>query len=61
MVAVSLGSVIPGMPEILRHRLLSWISGGARSSDELPEGRLIAAGMRDYVGAHALPRRHSQT
>ncbi|MEU6563428.1 alpha/beta fold hydrolase [Nocardia nova] len=59
MVAVSIGSVVPAMPASLRHRLLSWISGGARSSDELPEGRLIAAGMRDYVGAHALPRRPS--
>ncbi|MEV0461372.1 alpha/beta hydrolase [Nocardia tengchongensis] len=48
MIAVSLGSVIPGMPERWRDTLLSWISGGAKAPRELPEGRLIASGMRDF-------------
>lgn len=48
MVAVSLGSVVPGMPQPIRHRLLSWISGGVAVDDDIPEARLIASGMRDF-------------
>ncbi|MGW4121911.1 alpha/beta fold hydrolase [Nocardia sp. NPDC004711] len=48
MVLVSLGSVLPGMPETWRNRLLSWISGGVSAPQDLPEGRLIASGMKDF-------------
>lgn len=48
MIVVSLGSVVPGLPQSLRYRLLSWISGGVQVDDEVPEGRLIASGMRDF-------------
>ncbi|WP_194818809.1 alpha/beta fold hydrolase [Nocardia sp. XZ_19_385] len=48
MIVVSLGSVVPGMPRPLRHRLLSWISGGVKVDDNIPEARLIASGMRDF-------------
>ncbi|WP_024805380.1 alpha/beta fold hydrolase [Nocardia sp. BMG51109] len=57
MIVVSLGSVIPGMPTAIRHRLLGWISGGVRSSDALPEGRLIASAMRDFSSAQPMPAR----
>lgn len=54
MIIVSLGSAIPAMPPRLRNRLLSWISGGAPVDDSVPEGRLIASGMRDYRDAQPL-------
>ncbi|MEU0499810.1 alpha/beta fold hydrolase [Nocardia sp. NPDC005998] len=60
MIAVSLGSVIPGMPMQVRYWLLSWISGGARADDSVPEGRLIASGMRDFTGAQPMPARPTQ-
>lgn len=49
MVVVSLGSVIPGMPEPWRNKLLSWISGGVPTPENTPEGKLIASGMRDFA------------
>ncbi|MFJ4652507.1 alpha/beta fold hydrolase [Nocardia sp. NPDC088792] len=49
MIVVSLGSVLPGMPDKWRNRLLSWIAGGVQAPAELPEGRLIASGMRDFA------------
>lgn len=49
MIVVSLGSVLPGMPESWRNTLLSWISGGAQAPQDLPEGKLIASGMRDFA------------
>ncbi|GAA5042470.1 alpha/beta fold hydrolase [Nocardia callitridis] len=57
MVGVSLGTVIPGVPESIRHRLLSEISGGGEVDETIPEGRLIASGMRDYRSAQPLPVR----
>ncbi|MFI8976589.1 alpha/beta fold hydrolase [Nocardia asteroides] len=54
MIVVSLGSAVPLMPAALRYRLLSWISGGVPVDDSVPEGRLVAAGMRDYRGAQPL-------
>ncbi|GAB0102160.1 alpha/beta hydrolase [Nocardia sp. JMUB6875] len=49
MILVSLGSVLPGMPEKWRNKLLSWISGGVSAPEDLPEGRLIASGMKDFA------------
>lgn len=49
MIVVSLGSVLPGMPDTWRNRLLGWISGGVQAPADLPEGRLIASGMRDFA------------
>lgn len=60
MIVVSLGSVIPGMPMAIRHRLLGWISGGVRSDDSVPEGRLIASGMRDFHSEQPLPARPTE-
>ncbi|WP_280307329.1 alpha/beta fold hydrolase [Nocardia neocaledoniensis] len=57
MIAVSLGSTVPMMPDGVRHRLLSWISGGAPVDETVPEGQLIASGMKDYrVAQPLLPR-----
>ncbi|MEV6431261.1 alpha/beta hydrolase [Nocardia sp. NPDC051463] len=60
MVTVSLGSVIPGLPMRARYWLLSWISGGARVDDSVPEGRLVATAMRDFTSAQPMPVRPSQ-
>lgn len=49
MIMVSLGSVLPGMPDKWRNRLLGWISGGVQAPQDLPEGRLIASGMKDFA------------
>lgn len=57
MIVVSLGSVLPGMPEGLRNRLLGWISGGIDNAGDHIEGRLIASGMRDFKVAFPAPAR----
>ncbi|KQR98551.1 carboxylesterase [Williamsia sp. Leaf354] len=59
MIAVSMGSVIPGLPDSLRHRLLAMTAGGATVSDAVPEGRLIASGMRDFRQSMPQPARPS--
>jgi len=57
MIAVSLGSAVPVLPMSIRHRLLGWISGSARSSETTPEGRLISSAMRDFTIAQPVPHR----
>lgn len=49
VIIVSLGSVLPFMPQTIRMKLLSWISGGAETDESIPTAKLIAAGMRDYI------------
>ncbi|WP_078323556.1 alpha/beta fold hydrolase [Mycobacteroides salmoniphilum] len=56
MLVVSLGTVIPGMPQWLRNRLLSWISGGVPVDDSVPEAALISSGMRDFAMYLPAPR-----
>ncbi|WP_082681665.1 alpha/beta fold hydrolase [Nocardia jinanensis] len=56
MILVSLGSILPGIPRTVREWLLSWISGAAKADDSVPEARLIASGMRDFVQRPAQPR-----
>ncbi|MFG1774407.1 alpha/beta fold hydrolase [Nocardia salmonicida] len=60
MIVVSLGSAIPMMPASLRNKLLSWISGGVPVDESVPEGRLIASGMKDYRGAQPWPARPTE-
>jgi pimeloyl-ACP methyl ester carboxylesterase len=55
-VLASLGLMLPGVPEVLRRRVLSWISGGAEVDDSMAEAALISAGSRDYVLRKAMPR-----
>ncbi len=55
-VLASLGLLLPGVPEALRRRVFSWISGGAGVDDSLPEAALISAGSKDYVLRKAMPR-----
>lgn len=57
MIVVSLGSIIPGLPKRVRYWLLGWISGGIPVDDSIPEGRLIAAAMRDFTSAQPMPVR----
>ncbi|MUM18154.1 alpha/beta fold hydrolase [Mycobacterium sp. CBMA271] len=56
MLVVSLGSIIPGMPQWLRNRLLSWISGGEPVDESVPEATLISSGMRDFAMYLPTPR-----
>jgi pimeloyl-ACP methyl ester carboxylesterase len=46
----------PGVPETLRRRVLSWISGGSDSSAADPEAALISAGSRDFALRTPMPR-----
>jgi pimeloyl-ACP methyl ester carboxylesterase len=55
VVVVSLGAAFPGMPELWRNKLMSWIAGGAEATDDDPVASLIAAGMRDFVAALPQP------
>ncbi|MGE2726560.1 alpha/beta fold hydrolase [Mycolicibacterium pulveris] len=48
--------VLPGVPDRLRRRVLSWLSGGAEVDDSLPEAALISAGSTDYVLRKAIPK-----
>lgn len=56
MLVVSLGAVVPGTPQWLRNRLLSWISGGVAVDDSVPEAALISSGMRDFAMYLPVPR-----
>jgi len=49
MLLGSLAATIPIAPARWRRAFLSWMSGGTSGASDLPEGRLIAAGMRAYV------------
>ncbi|BEK98885.1 hypothetical protein NSK11_contig00100-0029 [Nocardia seriolae] len=60
MITVSLGSVLPGMPDKWRNKLLSWISGGVSAPEELPEGRLIASGMKDFAAYLPMTKRPAE-
>jgi pimeloyl-ACP methyl ester carboxylesterase len=46
---------VPGVPQRVRRRVLSWIAGGAEQVGA--EAELIAAGARDYVVRKAMPTR----
>jgi pimeloyl-ACP methyl ester carboxylesterase len=52
---VSAGMFLP-VPEPLRRRVFSWISGGAEVDDSLSEAALISAGSTDYVLRKAMPK-----
>jgi len=52
---VSAGLFLP-VPEAMRRRVFSWISGGAEADDSLPEAALISAGSTDYVMRKAMPK-----
>jgi pimeloyl-ACP methyl ester carboxylesterase len=45
------------VPDALRRRVLSWISGGADVDDSVPVAALIEAGARDFVLRQPLPTR----
>lgn len=41
--------VSPAVPQRIRKMFLRWVSGGADVDDSVPEARLIAAAMNDFV------------
>lgn len=47
--AFSAVMAVPAAPEGMRRWFLSWVSGGEAADDSLPEARLIAAAMTDFV------------
>lgn len=51
---------LPWVPELVRRRVLRWISGGADVDDSVPVAALIAAGSREYVLRQPLPSRFSE-
>lgn len=59
-VLVSMGSVVPFMPESWRNKLLGMISGGEEAPQDLPEGRLVASGMKDFSSALPVPSRPTE-
>ncbi|MFC4584919.1 alpha/beta fold hydrolase [Sphaerisporangium corydalis] len=54
VVVVSLAAVLP-LPRAIRQRLLSWIAGGADTSEDDPVAALIDSGMRDFTTALPQP------
>ena len=44
------------VPEALRRRVFSWISGGAEVDDSMSEAALISAASTDYVLRKAMPK-----
>jgi len=52
---VSAGLFLP-VPESVRRRVLSWISGGADVDESLPEAALISAGSTDFALRKAMPK-----
>jgi pimeloyl-ACP methyl ester carboxylesterase len=54
-VLATLPLVVPGAPEALRRRVLSWIAGGADVDDTLPEAALISTGSTDFALTKAPP------
>jgi pimeloyl-ACP methyl ester carboxylesterase len=55
-ILVSPALFLPGVPEALRRRVLSWISGGSDVDGSVPEAALISAGSSDYVLRKAMPK-----
>lgn len=52
----SIAMYAPGVPESMRRRVLSWISGGADVSTLQVEAELIAAGAADFVLSLPAPK-----
>lgn len=42
-------TALPGVPQRVRNWGLKWISGGVEAPQDLPEGRVIAAGMKEFT------------
>ncbi|MGE2715662.1 alpha/beta fold hydrolase [Mycolicibacterium litorale] len=53
----SLALTVPGVPGVVRRRVLSWISGGADVGELVMEARLIEAGTTDFVLKLPAPQR----
>lgn len=48
MVLISIPATVPFVPEPIRERMLSYISGGAEADDSVPIAKLIESGMRNF-------------
>ncbi|BCI51929.1 carboxylesterase [Mycolicibacterium litorale] len=57
----SLALTVPGVPGVIRRRVLSWVSGGADVSGLVMEARLIDAGTTDFVLEIPAPQRITES
>lgn len=48
MILASIPASVPIVPKFLREKMLSYVAGGAESSDDEPIAKLIESGMRNY-------------
>jgi pimeloyl-ACP methyl ester carboxylesterase len=55
-ILASIAMYLPGVPDALLRRVLSWIAGGAAVDDSLPEAALISAGSTDFVLHKPMPK-----
>jgi pimeloyl-ACP methyl ester carboxylesterase len=52
----SIAMFVPGVPDPVLRRVLSWIAGGAEVDDSLPEAALISAGSTDFMLRTPMPK-----
>jgi pimeloyl-ACP methyl ester carboxylesterase len=55
-ILASLVMFLPGVPDTVLRRVLSWIAGGAEVDDSLPEAALISAGSTDFMLRTPMPK-----
>ena len=55
-ILASIAMFVPGVPDALLRRVLSWIAGGAEVDDSLPEAALISAGSTDFMLRTPMPK-----
>jgi pimeloyl-ACP methyl ester carboxylesterase len=55
-ILASIAMYLPGVPDALLRRVLSWIAGGAAVDDSLPEAALISGGSTDFVLRKPMPK-----
>ncbi|MET0900221.1 MAG: alpha/beta fold hydrolase [Mycobacterium sp.] len=59
MLLASVGMVVPGVPEFLRRRILSWIAGGSDLGEAAPVAKLIDSATTDFEMRLPAPTRFS--
>jgi pimeloyl-ACP methyl ester carboxylesterase len=55
-IVASIAMFVPGVPNPVLRRVLSWIAGGAEVDDSLPEAALISAGSTDFMLRTPMPK-----
>jgi len=55
-ILASIAMFLPGVPDAVLRRVLSWIAGGAEVDDSLPDAALISAGSTDFMLRTPMPK-----